>query len=765
MKTFKRIVAMMIVLTMVMAILPVSILSVKGADNTIILNELEPFKGRTEEEIASRYYKAKNDGYYNSTANYYQNEPSLVAPYKGGKLKNDVHQAMTDMANYYRWLAGVDEYTRESEHQDDLQAGTVIQNLYFNVTNKVSNDLETDWQKPSNMDESFWTLGANVKHDLVALGYAPQQSLEEWLNEGYKVKNNSFDSIDDRHMLLSYQSKAMDFGYSGRVAYGSQVTGGSTDLPCVAYPAPGAYPNNAIDPDIAAWSVELNKKQLKYNTIDDVTIRVKDLSNNDNYECTSANGKLTEDNSELVFVQPEVKTAKYESSYQVQIIGLKDMTGKEKKVEYQIDFFDVTAKVPSTINHISSDWLNIYEGSFTANNVPLETIASILPSHVTITTDNDRTVEIAVAWQYNEEQHEYKIIPGSYTLPNLVNDNDQILKNYAILIEQVNRTDNSSSFDYSIKEGEATEIKVDSYMFNPDTFYWYKLLEDGTVEFINQTDGSLIFEDTNLSNAGQYFAVYKYSWDAKAYITPIKTLQVIPSKTLVDLELTAPIKTQYIVGQDLDLTGLELKAVYSDESTAVIDISEIEISGFDTSTPGKKTITVTYQGKTVDFEIVVSEKVLVSITVTPPAKVEYVKDQDLNLQGLEIVATYNDGSTAIIDNNEVIFSGYNKTKLGKQLVTVIYQERSAQFEVNVIAKVVTEIIVTPPTRVIYLQGEEIDLTGALMLVKYNDKSSKLINITNDMISGYDADLIGKQNVTVTYDGITASFEIEVIPNT
>ena len=38
--------------------------------------------------------------------------PSLVAPYDGGKLKEEVHQAMTDLTNFYRWLAGVNPYMK-----------------------------------------------------------------------------------------------------------------------------------------------------------------------------------------------------------------------------------------------------------------------------------------------------------------------------------------------------------------------------------------------------------------------------------------------------------------------------------------------------------------------------------------------------------------------------------------------------------------------------------------------------------------------------
>ena len=80
---------------------------------------------------------------------------------------------------------------------------------------------------------------------------------------------------------------------------------------------------------------------------------------------------------------------------------------------------------------------------------------------------------------------------------------------------------------------------------------------------------------------------------------------------------TLPTKTQYSVGETLDPIGLVLKAsytdYYSDESTktSTRDMSyaefkdEIDFFGTDFSTSGTKSITVTYNGKSTSFEVVV----------------------------------------------------------------------------------------------------------------------------------------------------------------
>jgi len=66
---------------------------------------------------------------------------------------------------------------------------------------------------------------------------------------------------------------------------------------------------------------------------------------------------------------------------------------------------------------------------------------------------------------------------------------------------------------------------------------------------------------------------------------------------------TRPTKTWYIIGDSLDLTGLVVTATYSDDSTEQISVSAENVSGFESTTVGEKTVTVTYQGNTAVFTV------------------------------------------------------------------------------------------------------------------------------------------------------------------
>lgn len=771
MKLRRKIVALLLVLVMIVMILPAPVLNVKGADNIINLNELEPFKGRTKQEVVLKYHNTKIDEYYDHgmVNSYYKTEPSLVTPYAGGELKEEVHQAMSDMANYYRWLAGVDEYEQRSFHSDRLQAGAVIQNLYYKAEGKLTHNLATDWSKPDNMDQYFWNIGANAYHNIIAYNYTPQGAIEGWFNEGYDIESKSFDTIGHRKALLSYTTTSVDFGYAGDIAYGLIKSHGTIDLPCIAYPAPGVYPSNNIDPKVTAWSVELNTNELSYNSLNDVTIRVTNLTTGESYDCTKANNKLIKfDNQEgeLMFVQPKISTSRYEDPYKVEILGLKDSGGNPSVIEYQIDFFDVNSLVPSTINHVSSDCLNVYTEA-TANNPSFTTIESILPGQVTITTDINRKEVIDLEWQYNEATNEFMVRPESYMFPDLIDDNNHILENFAIKSETQNIVDNNRIVNYAVNENETVNIEVKPYWLDADIFYWYKVLDDGTVSLLDQTSKVLTIENASINDAGQYFAVYKYSYGSDLYMTPLKTLNVLPAKILTNIEVTPPVKTQYLVGQNLVLDGLNVKAIYNDNSSKEIEISQIQISGFDTAAPGKKIVTVTYQGKTATFEIDVIAKELINIKVMSPAKVQYIEGQELDLTGGKITAVYSDGSSEIIDliNNEIEIIGYDKNKIGSQKITVIYKNASAAFTVNVKAKELVDISMSSlPDKVQYVKGQDLELAGGKILLRYNNGTSEEVDLTDSQvtITGYRKNKIGNQNLIVRYGRKRTSMTIEVV---
>ena len=110
------------------------------------------------------------------------------------------------------------------------------------------------------------------------------------------------------------------------------------------------------------------------------------------------------------------------------------------------------------------------------------------------------------------------------------------------------------------------------------------------------------------------------------------------------------------------------------------------MSGFDSSTAGEKTITVTYQGKTAAFKVTVKETekpvvTLESITISGPTKTEYEIGDELDLTGLVVIAHYSDGSYQEVTDYEV--SGFDSAAAGEKTVTVTYQGETVSFKITV----------------------------------------------------------------------------------
>jgi hypothetical protein len=98
---------------------------------------------------------------------------------------------------------------------------------------------------------------------------------------------------------------------------------------------------------------------------------------------------------------------------------------------------------------------------------------------------------------------------------------------------------------------------------------------------------------------------------------------IIDKKVLNSIAVkTPPIKRVYrqVLDQNIDITGLVVEGKYSDGTTAVIAPSNVSVSGFDISRiEDNQVITVTAEGKTTTFTVMVTEKPEKPATPTPQA--------------------------------------------------------------------------------------------------------------------------------------------------
>ena len=223
---------------------------------------------------------------------------------------------------------------------------------------------------------------------------------------------------------------------------------------------------------------------------------------------------------------------------------------------------------------------------------------------------------------------------------------------------------------------------------------------------------------------------------------------------------TNPTKMSYYQGDALDSTGLALTATYNNGKTETVTTG-FTCSALDSSSAGQKTITVTYQGLTTTFSVTVIAVNLVSVSVkTMPNKTSYFTGESFDQTGLTLTATYNNGNTETISSG-ISCTGFSSATAGQKTVTASYGGKSTTFTVEVKAIVPTGITVkTAPNKTEYFVGDSYDGTGLVVNVTYNNGTNKDIT-TGFTTSGFSSATAGKNTVTVSYEGFTATFDVTI----
>ena len=211
-------------------------------------------------------------------------------------------------------------------------------------------------------------------------------------------------------------------------------------------------------------------------------------------------------------------------------------------------------------------------------------------------------------------------------------------------------------------------------------------MEDGTIKTVPLTDKMVTGYDK--TKPGQQMLKVTYtSEDNKKYEGYFKV--TVGEDYIKDTKFVAPTKKQYRIGDTIDLAGGSITEVYASGKLGnKYELTNSMISGFDSTTPGTKQITVTFNNKKYNYSITVKDKTLGISIKTLPNKLEYKKGENLDLTGATLNVVKESGTTTIKITANMV-SGYDKNKTGMQVITVTYEGFTAQFSVLVKEEVQT----------------------------------------------------------------------------
>ena len=261
---------------------------------------------------------------------------------------------------------------------------------------------------------------------------------------------------------------------------------------------------------------------------------------------------------------------------------------------------------------------------------------------------------------------------------------------------------------------------------------------------------------------------YTYGRETE-YAYQTVTVNRTEERTLTGLSInTSPDKLVYEEGESLNLSGLILIATYDNGKSVQVEWllrSVTEEPGNDLfATDNKFTISYTENEvtKSVDQPITVNPwtKKLTDIAVTtPPTKVDYKVGESFKKNGMEVTATFDDGTQDILYPERYDVNPSGPLDIGDTVITITYTRGDGIVKTttqNITVSPVSPLdrieITTPPTKVEYVEGADFDLSGMVVTATYSDGSTKIVKSADEYI-----EVTPLKNLKVTDTIVTVTY--------
>ena len=381
------------------------------------------------------------------------------------------------------------------------------------------------------------------------------------------------------------------------------------------------------------------------------------------------------------------------------------------------------------------------------------------PTGIVVTAKNNSgstfVVEDSTKLSYKTPTGDGKVYEGDTYVTVVYDNNNNITKNIPIIvldkyIVKITATMPEGYHDdtYDIGDTFSTRSLVINVIYSDET----------SDKYTNKTGFDLFtITPPDMTTAGDKDVVItlkgtEHSTTLKIHILGVEELSIDK----------VPYRTTYRVGEQLDFNGLELVALYSNSHIEDVDPTweNVTISG-DTSKDGpQQIITFTYKGKSASYKIDVwlTQELLDALVDTELAKLNSsLHEEDYTSSNWTKVQN-------IVSQLELVLFGLNPSEEGEHYTSDVmgYIDLAKEEIAKINTRSISRIEVTPPTKLMYEVGEELDKTGMSVTLYYDDGESRNVNLNECSITGFDSSSTGSKTVTVSYMGKSASFEVVII---
>jgi len=264
---------------------------------------------------------------------------------------------------------------------------------------------------------------------------------------------------------------------------------------------------------------------------------------------------------------------------------------------------------------------------------------------------------------------------------------------------------------------------------------------------------------SNVDNEDEEIDVFDAQRILRFYVGYETKLVVNEPVSIKEQDSTKPVITlngSSTVTVNLGSTYTELGATATDNIDGNIT-SKIKVSSnVNTNTEGTYTVTYTVTdnaGNTATANRTVKVvDYMTSITLTAPTNIDYKYGQNVDFKNSNMVVqkVMKSGIKVPVANSECTITGYNNTTLEEQTITVTYEGKTATFKVKVDNYIKDIELTTKPTKLLYVEGEEVDLTGISI-------NAIMANNTRQPISSDDLSINPRTNISYSDSKIELTY--------
>ncbi len=206
-----------------------------------------------------------------------------------------------------------------------------------------------------------------------------------------------------------------------------------------------------------------------------------------------------------------------------------------------------------------------------------------------------------------------------------------------------------------------------SIQFSNDEMFVYEAYSDAALTKKYDGDSVPLVEGENVFWVKGWFSIAPDKYEVYEFSVTRTAAEVTVTAIAVD---TATWKSEYLVNEVFGTATLIVTK--SDNSTENVEITADMLTGFDTSAPGTKTVTITYGGNTTTATITVKEPVVETSALSlGDWQSVYFVGEEILLDGATVL--YDNGTeTVTIGVTADMIAGFDTTSAGDKSVTITY---------------------------------------------------------------------------------------------